>query len=99
MRKLLALTFGLIFVGLLVLSLTLVSLSSFAFDPAFYTRALNDRGVFQDFERDPLKYVDLARLFSQLKTLSTDTNHHGGAAAGLAGANAEECTARHLQLA
>lgn len=73
MRKLLALPFGLIFVGLLVLSLTLVSLSSFAFDPAFYTRALNDRGVFQDFERDPLKYVDLARLFSQLKTLSTDT--------------------------
>src|SRR5512147_875751 len=73
MRKLVALPFGLIFVGLLVLTLTMVSLRTFAFEPSFYTGALNGRGVFQDFERDPLKYVDVARLFSQLKTLSADT--------------------------
>ena len=73
MRKLLAVPFGLIFVALLVVTLTTFSLRTFAFDPQFYTSTLNDRGVFQDFERDPLKYVDLSAQFSQLKTLSADT--------------------------
>ena len=73
MRKLLALPFGLIFIGLLLISLTAMSLRTFAFEPSFYTEALKERGVFQDFEHDPVKYVDLAAQFSQLKTLPTDT--------------------------
>lgn len=73
MRKLVALPFGLIFVLLLVATLTVLSLRTFAFDPSFYTGALRDRDVFQDFERDPLKYVDLTTQFSQLEALSADT--------------------------
>ena len=73
MRKLLALPFGLIFIGLLLISLTAMSLRTFAFEPSFYTEALKERGVFQDFEHDPVKYVDLSAQFSQLKTLPTDT--------------------------
>ncbi len=73
MRKLLALPFGLIFVGLLLTSLTALSLRTFAFEPSFYTEALKERGVFQDFEHDPVKYVDLAAQFSQLKALPIDT--------------------------
>ncbi len=73
MRKLIALPFGLIFVGLLVLTLTTFSLRSFAFEPSYYTNALKERGVFQEFERDPLKYIDLTAQFSQLKALSADT--------------------------
>ena len=73
MRKIVALPFGLIFVLLLVVTLTTLSLRTFAFEPAYYTGVLTDRGVFQDFERDPLKYIDLTTQFSQLKTLSADT--------------------------
>ena len=73
MRKLLAVPFGLIFVGLLLVTLTTVSLRAFAFDPQFYISTLTDHGVFQDFERDPLKYVDLTSQFSQLEALSADT--------------------------
>lgn len=73
MRKLLALPFGLIFVGVLLVTLTTFSLRTFAFDPQFYTSTLKDRGVFQDFEHDPLKYVDLTAQFSQLEALSADT--------------------------
>jgi hypothetical protein len=73
MRKLLAVPFGLIFVGWLLVTLTAFSLHTFAFDPSFYTATLTDRGVFQDFERDPLKYVDLSMQLLQLKTLTADT--------------------------
>ena len=73
MRKIVALPFGLIFVGALLVTLTTFSLRSFAFDPAFYTDTLSARGVFADFERDPLKYIDLTAQFSQLETLSADT--------------------------
>ncbi|MBI5567642.1 MAG: hypothetical protein HY870_22275 [Chloroflexi bacterium] len=73
MRKLVALPFGLIFVLLLVATLTAFSLRAFAFEPSFYTGALTDRSVFQDFEHDPLKYVDLTAQLSQLETLSADT--------------------------
>ena len=73
MRKLLALPFGLIFTALLLGILTTFSLRTFVFDPQFYISALTDRGVFQDFERDPLKYVDLTAPFSQLEALSADT--------------------------
>jgi hypothetical protein len=72
MRKLLAVPFGLIFAELLLVTLTLFSLRTFVFDPSFYTSTLTDRGVFQDFERNPLKYVDLSAQFSQLKMLSAD---------------------------
>ena len=72
MRKLLALPFGLIFVALLPVTLTTVSLQTFAFDPQFYTTTLTERGVFQDFERDPLKYIDLSAQFSQWTALSAD---------------------------
>jgi hypothetical protein len=58
---------------LLLVTLTTFSLRTFAFDPQFYTSTLTDRGVFQDFEHDPLKYIDLTAQFSQLKTLSADT--------------------------
>ena len=73
MRKIVALPFGLIFVVLLVVTLTVLSLRTFAFEPSFYTGVLKDRGVFQDFERDPLKYIDLTTQFSQLEALSADT--------------------------
>ncbi|MBI5567643.1 MAG: hypothetical protein HY870_22280 [Chloroflexi bacterium] len=73
MRKLVALPFGLMFVLLLLVMLTVLSLRTFAFEPSFYTGVLKDRGVFQDFERDPLKYIDLTTQFSQLETLSADT--------------------------
>ena len=102
MRKLLALPFGLIFIGLLLISLTALSLRTFAFEPSFYTDALKGRGVFQDFERDPLKYVDLSAQFSQLKTLPAETQRQIITAAlpsGLAGANVEESAARLLRLA
>lgn len=81
MRKLFALPFGLIFVGLLLVILTIFSLRAFAFEPQFYTSTLTDRGVFQDFERDPLKYVDLSAQFSQLETLAADTQRQVTSAA------------------
>lgn len=73
MRKLVAVPFGLLFAALWLTSIAVLSARSFAFDAQFYVDALKDRGVFQDFERDPLTYVDLTGQFSQLSALSPDT--------------------------
>jgi hypothetical protein len=73
MRKLLAVPFGLVFVLLLGTTITLLSLRSFALDPLFYTSTLKQQGVFQAFEQDPLKFVDLNSQFSQLDALPKET--------------------------
>ncbi len=73
MRKLLALPFGLVFVVLLAATIAAFSLRSFALDPQFYTSTLKQQGVFESFEQDPLKYIDLSAQFDQLSALPQDT--------------------------
>lgn len=73
MRKLLALPLGLIFAALLAVAGVTLALRSFAFEPAYYTAALAARGALADFERDPLKYVDLSSALSQLSALPAET--------------------------
>lgn len=85
MRKLLALPFGLIGAALVMAASVLLALRSFAFDPLFYTASLAARGTLADFERDPLKYVDLNSVLSQLNALPPETRRTVVAAALPAG--------------
>lgn len=73
MRKLIALPFGLIFVVLLLATILVFSLRSFAFDPGFYTTNLKDQGLFQAIQNDPMTYFNWSGSFSQLKALPLDT--------------------------
>jgi hypothetical protein len=73
MRKIIALPFGLIFVVLLLATIWVFSLRSFAFDPGFYTANLKDQGLFQAIQNDPMTYFNWSGSFSQLKALPLDT--------------------------
>ena len=73
MRKILALPFGLIFLLLSLTTIFVFSLKSFALDSKFYTSILNDRGVFEAIQSDPLAYFDLGSQFGALNQLSADT--------------------------
>lgn len=72
MRKLLALPFGLVFVVLLIAASLVFSLRSFAFDPAFYTTALKNEGLFLAIQKDPVAYFDWGGL-NALNPLPADT--------------------------
>ena len=69
MRKLLALPFGLTFVVLLLVSLWVFSVKSFALDPQFYTSTLATEGAFTAFNNDPLQYYDWSQSFRALNAL------------------------------
>ncbi len=69
MRKLLALLCSIIFVMLLVMTTLALSLRSFVFDPNFYISTLKARGVFQQLEQDPLRFIDLTQQIPQLDAI------------------------------
>lgn len=69
MRKVLAITCGIIFVLLLVLTTLALSLRSFVFDANFYVSTLHTKGVFQQLERDPLGLFDLSDQIPQVATV------------------------------
>ena len=73
MRKILALPFGLVFLLLVLITIFIFSLKSFALDSKFYTSILNDRGVFQTIQSDPLSYFDLGSQFGALNQVPADT--------------------------
>ncbi len=72
MRKILALPFGLVFLLLLLITIFVFSLKSFALDSKFYTSILSDRGVFQAIQSDPLSYFDLGSQFGALNQVPAD---------------------------
>ena len=69
MRKLFALPFSIVFVMLLVLTTLALSLRSFVFDANFYVSTLKSQGVFQELEKDPLRFVDLTAQIPQLASI------------------------------
>lgn len=73
MRKIFALPFGLVFLLLLLITVFVFSFKSFALDSKFYTSILNDRGVFQTIQSDPLSYFDLGSQFGALSQIPADT--------------------------
>jgi hypothetical protein len=73
MRKILTLPFGLVFLLLVLTTIFVFSLKSFALDSKFYTSILNGQGVFQVIQSDPLSYFDLGSQFGALNQVPADT--------------------------